>query len=73
MLYEVITHDVAHRRNPRAMAPDPRHTALARPAAVSVHDDGDVEREFLGLNIGHHPGLSELRLRGRSIPRNNFV
>jgi len=37
-------HCLAHRRHPGPVAERPRQPALARPAPVAIHDDGDVAR-----------------------------
>ena len=37
---------------PRQVALDARQAALLRPAAVAVHDDGDVPRQPLGVEAG---------------------
>ena len=52
--------DVAHRVDAGAVAFDARQMALRRPAAVAVHDDGDVRRQLLEVD------LARQRLVGRS-------
>ena len=51
---------VAHGVDAGAMAFDPRQVALARPAAVAVHDDGDVAREPVGLELAARAPLRRL-------------
>ena len=43
--------DVADRVDAGAMAFDARQVALAGPAAVAVHDDGDVTRQAIELDL----------------------
>src|SRR3546814_14602722 len=57
-------HDRPHRFHPRAMAGDARQVALLRPAAVAVHDDGDMARAVMSL--GHRRSLEP---RSRSAER----
>src|SRR5213075_2166907 len=42
-------HDLAHRLDTLAMPADAREEALLRPAAIAVHDDGDVARDLRGF------------------------
>ena len=51
--------DVADRFDAGAMALDPRQVSLRGPAAVAVHDDGDVLRQPVEIH------LSRKRLLGR--------
>ena len=53
-------HDVAHRVDAGAVAFDPRQVPLRRPAAVAVHDDGDVRGKPLEVD------LARQRFVGRS-------
>src|SRR6266478_5219187 len=48
----------AHTLDAAAVALDARQAALLRPAAVAVHDDGDVPRQPLGVEAG---GLEALK------------
>ena len=43
--------DVAHRVDAGAMPLDARQVPLPGPAAVAVHDDGDVARQAIGMNL----------------------
>ena len=43
--------DRANAVHAAAMALLPRHAALLCPAAVAVHDDGDVPRQFLRIQV----------------------
>ena len=43
--------DVAHRIDAGAVAFDARQVALRRPAAVAVHDDGDVGRQLIEVDL----------------------
>ena len=52
--------DVADRVDAGAVPFDARQMALRRPAAVAVHDDGDVRRQLLEVD------LARQRLVGRS-------
>ena len=40
--FDRAMHDLAHRLHPGTMAERTRHEMLARPAAVAIHDDGNV-------------------------------
>jgi hypothetical protein len=54
--------DLAHGRDARAMTLDPRVTALLRPTAVAVHDDGDVPREAREVDFVEELPLGGARL-----------
>ncbi len=43
-----------------AVPEDSREAALLSPAAVAVHDDGDVPGDALGVDIGRRPSGSAL-------------
>src|SRR5262245_6362937 len=44
-------HDVAHRRDPGPVSLDARQVALRGPASVPVHDDGDVRRQLIEVDL----------------------
>ena len=48
-------HDVADRLDPRAMPGDARQVALLGPAAVAIHDDGDMVGTV--MRFGHRRNL----------------
>ncbi len=48
-----------------AVALDARQAALLRPAAVAVHDDGDVLRQPRGVEAGLRQPLQRVGLEGR--------
>ena len=60
---------VAHRLDAGAVAFDARQVALRRPAAVAVHDDGDVRRQPVE---GDLPRQRVVRVPGRN-PRQQLV
>ena len=75
---EVSTTD-AHRVDPGAVPLDSRQVTLPRPAAVAVHDDGDVARQPLGVElacklgvgaVGRQPLEESVRIFGTSNNRN---
>src|SRR6185436_11922015 len=43
--------DLAHRLRPLLVPPDPFQPPSHRPPPVAIHDDGDVPREALRLNV----------------------
>ena len=49
--------DAADDAGAAAVAFDPRQPLAAGPAAVAVHDDGDVARHPLGRHVGQHERL----------------
>src|SRR5690242_3502989 len=52
---------VADRVDARAVAEDPGEVALSRPTAVAIHNDGDVRRQPLGINLVGKPPIGITR------------
>src|SRR3546814_16103546 len=55
--------DRAHRLDPRLVPGNARQKALLGPAAVAVHDDGDMTRAVMAFR--HRPNLSTSRIPER--------
>ena len=61
--------DVAHRVDAGAVAFDARQVALRRPAPVAVHDDGDVRRQLLEVDLARQRFVG----RSRRNPRQELL
>src|SRR5439155_21899490 len=60
-------HRGANALDTAAMALDPRQAALPRPAAVAVHDDGNVPRQPGRIKTGGGHAFQGVGLEGRSL------